>query len=155
MLLSMTLSTMEPNQSVCILFWPKGFRSPVADLLLAGNRLLYVNLHRYLGVMIEVGKCELDIKRQLMQFYANANTLIRVFGKCSNDVKIKLFHTYCTTLYCGIFWYEATVRESRRLRVSYNNSLRKLFNLPYDCSASGMCVSRGIPSYHENICKCT
>ncbi len=41
--------------------------------------------------MIEVGKCELDIKRQLMQFYANANTLIRVFGKCSNDVKLSYF----------------------------------------------------------------
>ncbi len=47
------------------------------------------------------------------------------------------------------------VRESHRLRVSYNNSLRKLFNLPYDCSASGMCVSRGIPSYHEIVRKCT
>ncbi len=90
-------------KSVCILFGPKGFRSPVAYLFLAGNRLLYVNSHSYLGVMIEVGKCEVDIKRQLMKFYANANTLIRVFDKYSNDVKIKLFHTYCTTLYCGIF----------------------------------------------------
>ncbi len=35
-------------KSVCILFRPKGFRSPVADLFLAGNRLLYVNSHRYL-----------------------------------------------------------------------------------------------------------
>ncbi len=57
-------------KSVCILFRAKGFRSPVADLILAGNRLLYVNSHSYLGVMIEVGKCELDIKRQLMKFYA-------------------------------------------------------------------------------------
>ncbi len=56
-----------------------------------------------LSVMIEGGRCELGIKRQLMKFYGNANTLIRVFGKYSNDVKIKLFHTYCTTLYCGIF----------------------------------------------------
>ena len=76
-------------KSVCILFRPKGFRSPVADLFLAGNRILCVHSHRYLGVMIEVGKCELDIKRQLMKFYANANTLLRVFGKCSNDLKIK------------------------------------------------------------------
>ena len=52
-------------------------------------------------------------------------------GKCSNDVKIKLFHTDCT-IYCGIFWHEATMRDSHRFRVSYNNSLRKLFNLPYD-----------------------
>ncbi len=36
---------------------------------------LNVNSHRYLGVIIEDGKCELDIKRQLMKFYANANTL--------------------------------------------------------------------------------
>ncbi len=47
------------------------------------------------------------------------------------------------------------MRDSDRLRVSYNISLRKLFNLPYDCSASGMCVSRGIPAYHEIVPKGT
>ncbi len=53
------------------------------------------------------------------------------------------------------FCHEATIRDSHRLRVSYNNFLRELFNLPYDCSTSGMCVSRGIPSYHEIVRKCT
>ncbi len=77
MLVNMTLSTMESNEPV-FLFQPKGFRSPVADLFLAGNRFLDVKSHRYLRVLLEVGKCELDIKRQLnMKFYANANILIK------------------------------------------------------------------------------
>ena len=45
--------------------------------------------------------------------------------------------------------------QSHRLRVSYNNSLCKLFNLPYDCIVSGMCVIRCIPSYNEIVYKCT
>ncbi len=42
--------------------------------------------HKYLGVIIEDGNCEAHIKRQLMNLYANANTLVRKFGKCSCNV---------------------------------------------------------------------
>lgn len=110
-----------------------------------------IHILRYLGVIIEYDKCELDIKKRLVKFYTNAKSLIRIFGKCSSHVNIQLCRTYCTTLYCGIFRYEAIKRDSHRFRVSYNNYLRKLYNSPCDCSASGMCVSKDIP---EIVHKC-
>ena len=43
----------------------------------------------------------LDINRQLCQFYAHGNMLIRKFSFCSEEAKVKLFRTY--TDICQIF----------------------------------------------------
>ena len=76
---------------------------------LGGGAFLYrkqlqcILSQKYLGVIIEDGNCEADTKSQLMNLYANGNTLVRKFGKCSCNVKLELFRMYCTNLYCGIF----------------------------------------------------
>ena len=41
----------------------------------------------YLGTIICQKNCDLDIKRQMRKFYANANMLLRRFSKCSTRVK--------------------------------------------------------------------
>ncbi len=82
-----------------LLFRPRNNKSPVSELFFAWEQLEYVLSHKYLG---EDGNCEADIKRQLMKFYAEANTLLRKFGKYSDSVKLEVFRAYCTNLYCGI-----------------------------------------------------
>ena len=36
--------------------------------------------------------------------YAKSNKLLRTFSHCSTDVKITLFQSYCTGLYCPYWW---------------------------------------------------
>ena len=81
---------------------------------------------RYLGIIISVKNCDLDLKRQKRRFYANTNMLLRKFVKCSPDVKCYLFKTYCCNLYCAPFWYDSAKTAMKNLKVACNNSLRRL-----------------------------
>ena len=66
----------------------------------------------------------------MRKFYTNANMLIRNFFKCSVDVKCYLFKTYCSTMYCSAMWFDTTKSAMEKLKVAYNNSLRRLLSLP-------------------------
>ena len=46
-------------------------------------------------------------------------------------------------------WYNCTVTAMRRLRIAYNNSLRRLLGIPKHNSASGMFVQLNNKSFGE------
>ena len=46
-------------------------------------------------------------------------------------------------------WYNCTVTAMRRLRIAYNNSLRRLLGIPKHNSASGMFVQLNIKSFGD------
>ena len=52
--------------------------------------------------------CKCDMRRHLCKVYANANMLITKFRFCSDDVKVCLFKSYCTNLYCIQFWCDSS-----------------------------------------------
>ena len=52
-------------------------------------------------------------------------------------------------MYCSTMWYNCTVTVRRKLRISYNNSLRRLLNIPKHNSASEMFVNLNIMSFGE------
>ena len=52
-------------------------------------------------------------------------------------------------MYCSTMWYNCTVTAMRRLRIAYNNSLRRLLGIPKHNSASGMFVQLNIKSYPQ------
>ena len=52
-------------------------------------------------------------------------------------------------MYCSTKWYNCTVTAMRRLRIAYNNSLRRLLGIPKHNSASGMFVQLNIESFSE------
>ena len=54
-------------------------------------------------------------------------------------------------MYCSTMWYNCTVTAMRKLRLSYNNSLRRLLNIPKHNSASEMFVNLNIKSFGELI----
>ena len=108
---------------------------------------------KYLGVIISDHNCDLDLKRQMRKFYTNANMLIRKFFKCTVDVKCYLFKTYCSTLYCSAMWFDSTKSAMKKLKVAYNNSLRRLLSLPTYNSASEMFAVLNIPSFGELLRK--
>ena len=88
-----------------------------------------------------------------IKFYTNANMLIRKFFKCSVDVKCYLFKTYCSTMYCSAMWFDTTKSAMKKLKVAYNNSLRRLLSLPTYNSASEMFAVLNIPSFGELLRK--
>ena len=123
------------------------------NLHLNGETIIFTDYHKYLGIFIQDKKCNLDISRQLRRFHANAKRLLLKLSKCSDDVKTKLFRSYCTNMYCCQFWTNAALKDLNKLKVAYNNSFRRLMELSYRCSASGMFVSNKILSFPELIRK--
>ena len=65
------------------------------------------------------------------------------------DVKCTLFKSFCSNMYCSIMWYDCHVTAMRRLRIAYNNSLRRLLDIPKHNSASEMFVLLNIKSFSE------
>ena len=76
---------------------------------------------------------------------------------CTEKVKIKLFTTYCSQLYCSHLWQFREFEKSyRKVKVAYNNVFRFFLRLPRDpegrpCSASQMFVNRKVKSFQEII----
>ena len=90
--------------------------------------------------MASTKNCDIDMQRKMRKFYANINILSRIFSKCSPDVKRMLLKSFCSNMYCFTMWYNCTVNAMRKLRISYNNSLRRLLNIPKHNNASEMFV---------------
>ena len=64
---------------------------------------------------------------------------------CTNDVKIKLFSTFCSSMYTAQLWWNHSVYSIHRLHVCYTNVFRRLLGLPRYCSASAMFAERLTP----------
>ena len=50
-------------------------------------------------------------------------------------------------------WFDSTVTLMKKLKIAYNNGLRKLINLPKYNSASEMLVNLKIPHFNELLRK--
>ena len=113
------------------------------------SKIPLVEQCRYLGTTISIKNSDLDLKRQMRKMYANANLLLRKFSSCSVNVKCYLFKTYCSNLYCAPMWFDCTNTVLTKLKVAYNNSLRRFMGLPWHNSANEMFVNLNIKSFGE------
>ena len=73
--------------------------------------------------------------------------LIRKFSRCTYAVKVQLFNSYCSAMYCAHLWTHVSKQMLNKVRVSYNNAFRKFLGYPRDCSASGMFVSNRVNTF--------
>ena len=55
-------------------------------------------------------------------------------------------------MYCSSMWIASTVTSMRKLKVAYNNNLRRILNLSKYNSTSDMFVNLNIPSFYELQC---
>ena len=86
---------------------------------------------------------------------ARGNTLIRKFKFCDISVKCNLFKTFCYSFYCASLWSNYKKATLARLRVNYNNVMRKLVGVPMYSSASHLFGSLGVNSLLELMRKIT
>ena len=77
----------------------------VQPLKLNNIALTEVTETKYLGYFLTAdGKDYRDMIRACRLLYAQGNSLIRKFHMCTDKVKIKLFTTYCSQIYCAHLW---------------------------------------------------
>ena len=67
-----------------------------------------------------------------------------MFRHCSIDVKIVLFNSYCTPLYCSYVWTEYKKTSYSKIRVAFNNAYKRIFCLSNRSSASAMYANYNI-----------
>ena len=106
-----------------------------------------------MGIIVSEANCDGDLKRQMRKYYANANMLLRKFSYCSPDVKCCMFKSYCAAMYCSSMWFDSTVTSMKKLKIVYNNGLRRLLSSPKYNSASEMFVNLNIPFFNELLRK--
>ena len=73
------------------------------------------------------------------------------FHFLSADVKCTLFKSYCYSLYTCSLWSNYRQRTINKLKVAYNNIIRKLLGLPPWHSARTLFVNLNIRSFYETI----
>ena len=80
----------------------------------------------------------------MRKLYANVNLMLRQFSKGSVGVKCLLFKIYCSNLYCALMRFDCTKAALKKLKIAYNNSLRRFMFLPWRNGATEMFANLGI-----------
>lgn len=119
-------------------------------LKLGGNKLTFVEQYKYLGHTIKSDLTnDCDIAKQVSSLYCRANILNKRFKLCTDDIKVLLFKLFCSNVYCASLWCNFKQASITRIKVAYNNAFRILMQLPKNCSASEMFVSRRVNTFNS------
>ena len=139
------------TKSVCMSVLPN--RSTITrlpNIYLENSKLTYVDNFNYLGhTMNSKLSDNEDISKEARKLCAQGNTIIRKFKFCNLDAKCCLFKSFCYSVYCCSLWANYTQSSMNKIKVIYNNIMRKLANVPVYSSASFMFASLGIKSFQE------
>ena len=118
------------KKTVCMLLrpkWLKDLKTP--NLLLGGMHLDFKLSQKYLGCYIsEDFTDDCDIKRMIRSVYCRGNILIKKFRHCSDDVKVKLFKSYCSSFYGCTLWSNFKQNTMSKLVVAYKQIFRCFFH---------------------------
>ena len=135
------------QKTVCMNISKSRFLYSLPQFYLNGRQLTFVNSTKYLGHILTSNMSDADdIGRQIRSVYCRGHLLFKKFGKCTDFVKRRLFTSFCSSFYCCALWLDYPMYKFDRLRVAYNNSIRRFFCLPFRCSASLMYTLADIPS---------
>ena len=120
----------------------------VPNVELNGKTLELVKREKYLGFVVTDSFYDDEyINNEISNTYARGNTIIRHFKHCSADVKVKLYNSYCCSIYCCalISVYHKTVLD--KLSVACNKVFKSLMGVPRDFSASSLFVNLNVYNF--------
>ena len=83
---------------------PKGYKLYRPNIMVGTDNTMYLGI-----TFCETLKDDKDMIRQMRILYAKSNKLLRIFSNCTTDVKLVLFDSYCTSLYCLFLWTSANL----------------------------------------------
>ena len=117
----------------------KGAHLP--NVYLNGVQVKQVDSVKYLGHFLT---CELsddiDIRRQCRVLNVRGYILSRKFHMCSVPVKLKLFNSYCASLYTPHLWWNYKKMSVTKLHITYHNILKRNIGLSKYESTSAKAV---------------
>ena len=114
-----------------------------------GAEISRVHHHSYLGYEISDDMSDDQaILKESRGLYIRGNTISRKFKTCNDEVKKKLFTSYCTSFYCCALWSIYKKKNLQDLHVAHNNVFRIIFRLPRRTSISQRFVAHGIPNFN-------
>ena len=133
--------------------WLKKFNVP--HMYIDGAQLKWVDEQKYLGIfMTSTFTDNKDIIHQVRATYARGNALICKFRKCTDDVKVQLFKSFCSNFYCSSLWFNFNQASFKRLKVAYNNVFRSLMNIGRIGSISAAFVNLRVNCFNTIIRNC-
>jgi len=143
--------SMNLNKTVCMVFNPLNKHKVVSDLFpplkISSCNLSYVSQFKYLGHMIDNKLCDdVDINRELKCLFSRTNLLIRRFARCSKQVKLRLFRTYCLCFYDIGLWTNYHCYSFNKFASGYIKCMKLFFGFDKFSSVSSMLLELGLPS---------
>ena len=131
-------------------------RRDVPDLNLSLNNINFesVSHFTFLGIILDTA-LSWKYHTNMIAIKISKVTGICEFSHCSTDVKITLFQSYCTALYCPYLWNDYKKSTFSKVRVAFNNAYRKIFGLPKRSSASTMYANNNICNFETTLRKNT
>ena len=160
--------TFNTDKTLCMIFNPKDSHKIVCNnfpqFCLAGHRLSFVPVFKYLGHIgllvidnVIVMQDDGDVLLELKCLFTRTNILVRRFAKCSVDVKIRLFRSYCICFFDIALWKNVKQSVIKKLEYAYVKSLKIFFNFHKFASVTGMLLELGLPSFrtirHNAVCR--
>jgi len=155
-LINMTCNT---SKTVCMVFNPVCRQKVVCDkfpaFLLSGQKLQFVDKFKYLGHIVHHDNTDdCDIMREIRNLYSRINILNRRFQRCSVDVKLMLFKSYCMCLYDAALWSIFNVGTMEKLRACYSKCIKIFFGYPRLHSVTAMLSDLGLPTLSSLLVTC-
>jgi len=80
--------------------------------------------------------------------FTRANALNRRFWRCSVDVKLRLFRTFCLCFYDLCLWKYYKVGTMNKLAAAYVKCIKIFFDYSKFSSVTIMLVELGLPSFN-------
>ena len=109
-------------------------------MYLNGEVILQVDSVKYLGHHLTNDlHDDLDIRRQCRAINVRGNILFRKFHMCSVSVKLKLFNSYCASMYTP-HWWNYKKMSMCKLQITYHNILKMNIGLSKFESTSATCA---------------
>ena len=143
------------KKTVCMAVLPKCLRKlPVPTMYVNDKPLKWVDEHKYLGIFItNVFNDNRDVKRQMRALYGRGNVIISKFRHCTDDVKVQLFKSFCSDMYCSHLWSNYSINVYSKLKVAYNNIFRSLMSISRRQSVSKAFIDYGVDCFYVLIRK--
>jgi len=141
------------NKTVCMMFKPKNRNRIIADVfptLSVGDCCInFVTTFKYLGHILNDNlRDDDDIQREVKNMYVRTNILLRKFGKCSFNVKLKLFRTYCLCFYDIALWHSYRISSLNKFRSCYNRCIKIFLGYKRRDSLTSVLLDSGLPSFN-------
>lgn len=112
------------------------------------NEICKVKSETYLGYIVsDNDKDEESIHKEMRSLYARGNMLISNFKHCTEEVKISLFKTFCSSCYCCPVWSKFKVAALKKIHVAFNKVFKYLMGVRKDFSASTLFVAKGVDNF--------